>query len=172
MTSTERSSRPLVCTAVLICCLRITAALTSARRPGATIAKIAHVFKIFSCNLLLDENWWKLKQGALLPQMDRATRCVSQNLVNFRNKLCNKSTTNRSSLMELEGYSWPTCSKQPRFVDCRVDVNKLDRRRRRRRRVSLTPRSTCHGKIFYVRVWDKVPDGSTLYDTIRHEMLF
>jgi len=31
--------------------------------------------------------------------------------------------------MELEGYSWPTCSKQPQLVDCRIGVvNKLDRR--------------------------------------------
>ena len=29
--------------------------------------------------------------------------------------------------MELEGYSWATCSKQPRLVDCRMGVvNKLD----------------------------------------------
>jgi len=32
-----------------------------------------------------------------LPQTDRATRYVSQNLVNSRNKLYNKSTINRSS---------------------------------------------------------------------------
>ena len=32
--------------------------------------------------------------------------------------------------MELEGYAWPTCNKQPRLVDCRIGVvNKLDRRR-------------------------------------------
>ena len=30
-----------------------------------------------------------------------------------------RCTTNR---MELEGYSWPTCSKQPRLVDCRIVV--------------------------------------------------
>jgi len=34
-------------------------------------------------------------QEALLPQADRATRCVGQNLLNYRNKLYNKSTTNR-----------------------------------------------------------------------------
>ena len=39
------------------------------------------------------------------------------------------------AVMELEGYySWSTCIKQPRLVDCRIGVvNKLDRRRRRRR---------------------------------------
>jgi len=45
-------------------------------------------------------------------------------------------TTNAQQIevTELEGYSWPTCSKQPRLVDCLVGVvNKLDRRRRRRR---------------------------------------
>ena len=36
-------------------------------------------------------------QAALLPQRDRATRCVSHSLVNCRNKLYNKSTTSRSS---------------------------------------------------------------------------
>jgi len=62
--------------------------------------------------------------------------------------------------MELEGYNSPTCSKQPRLVDCRIGVvNKLDRRRRG---VLLTTRSTCRGEIFKVQVWDKVPEGSTL----------
>jgi len=59
-------------------------------------------------------------------------------------------TTNAQQIevTELEGYSWPTCSKQPRLpVDCLVGVvNKLDRRRRRR--VLLTTRSTCRGEIF------------------------
>jgi len=32
------------------------------------------------------------------------------------------------AVMELEGYSWPTTSKQPRLVDCRISViDKLDR---------------------------------------------
>jgi len=36
--------------------------------------------------------------------------------------------------MELEDYSWSTCSKQPRIVDCRIGVvDKLDRRRKRDR---------------------------------------
>jgi len=42
-------------------------------------------------------------------------------------------TTNpqQIAVTELEGYSWLTCSKQPRLVDCRTGVvNKLDRRRR------------------------------------------
>ena len=72
---------------------------------------------------------------------------VSQNLVNSRNNLYDKSATNR---MELEGYSCRICMKQPR-LDCRIGVvNKLDRRRRRRR-VLLTTRSTCRGEIFQVR---------------------
>ena len=37
------------------------------------------------------------KQEALLSQTDRATRYVSQHLVSCRNKLYNKSTTNRSN---------------------------------------------------------------------------
>jgi len=57
---------------------------------------------------------------------------------------------------ELKGYSWQTCSKQPRLVDC--VVNKLDRRRRRRR-VLLTTRSTCRGEIFQVRSWGQSSRG-------------
>jgi len=62
-------------------------------------------------------------------------------------------TTNpqQTELMELECYSWSTCSKQPRLVDCRIGVvNKLDRRRRRRR-VLLSTRSIRRGEIFQVR---------------------
>ena len=84
------------------------------------------------------------RQETLLLQRDRATRYVSQNLVNCRNKMCNKSAKNR---MELKGYSWPIY-KQSRLVDCRIGVvNKLDRWRRRRRAL-LTTRSTCRGEIF------------------------
>ena len=73
-------------------------------------------------------------------------------------------TTNPQQVaaMELEGYSWPTCSKQPRLVDCRIGVvNKLDRRRRRRR-ILLTTRTTWRGEIFKSGVWDKVPEGITV----------
>jgi len=58
------------------------------------------------------------KQEALLPQTDRATRYVSQNLANC--------TTNPQEIavMELEGYSRPTCGKQPRLVDCCVGVTR------------------------------------------------
>ena len=68
-------------------------------------------------------------------------------------------TTNpqQIELIELEGYSWPTCSKQPRLVDCRIGVvNKLDRRRRRR--VLLTTRSTCRSEYSKSGVWEKVPE--------------
>jgi len=43
-----------------------------------------------------------------------------------------KCTANPQQIkaMELDGYSWLMCSKQPRLVDCRIGVvNKLDRRR-------------------------------------------
>jgi len=68
---------------------------------------------------------------------------------------CTTTNSQQIAIMELEGYSWSTCSKQPRLVDyrrpyrCRQE-NKLDRRRRRRR-VLLTTRSTCSGEIFCVR---------------------
>jgi len=72
---------------------------------------------------------------------------VSQNLVNFRNKLQNKSITNRDNgVRALERFNWPTCSKQSRLVDCRIGVvNKLDRRRWV---LLLTTRLTCRSEIF------------------------
>jgi len=39
----------------------------------------------------------ELTENNLLPQTDRAMRCVSQNVVDCRNKLYDKSTTNRSN---------------------------------------------------------------------------
>jgi len=96
-----------------------------------------------------------MSQEALLPQTDRATRYVRQHLVNSRTSC----TTNpqQIAVMELDGYSWSTCSKQTRLVDCRIGVvNKLDRRRRRRR-VMLTTRSTCRGEIFWVRGLEQSP---------------
>jgi len=52
----------------------------------------------------------------------------------------------RDALCQLEEYSWPTCSKEPRLAGCRIGVvNKLDRRRRRR--VLLTTLSICRGEI-------------------------
>jgi len=57
--------------------------------------------------------------------MDRATRYASQNLVNCRNKLYDKSRT--VEVIESEGYRWWTWSRQPRLVDCRIGVvNKLN----------------------------------------------
>ena len=40
------------------------------------------------------------KQAVLLPQTDRAKRCISQNLVNCRNKLYNKSTFDKCWLTQ------------------------------------------------------------------------
>jgi len=76
-----------------------------------------------------------------------AWHAVSQNAVNCINKLYNKSTKYRSN--GVEGYSWSTCSKQPRLVDCRIHVGVGDKlyRRGRRWRVLLTKRSTCRGEV-------------------------
>jgi len=51
-------------------------------------------------------------QEALLTQTDRATRCVSRNLVNSCTTVGASCTTNREEIevMELEGYSRPTCN--------------------------------------------------------------
>ena len=64
-------------------------------------------------------------------------------------------TTNQQqiAMIDLEGYSWSTCSKQPPLADCRIGiVNKLDRQWRQQR-VLLTTRSTCRGEIF--EVWSR-----------------
>jgi len=95
-------------------------------------------------------------QEALLPQTYRAKRYVSKNLVNRRNKLY---------ALQIEWSQMVTGDRlvvnSHELVDCRIGVvNKLDRRRRRR--VLLTTRSTCRGEIFYVRIWDKVPERSAL----------
>jgi len=77
--------------------------------------------------------------------MDRATRRVSQNLVNCRTSCTINPQQIEVGLIELEGYSWPTSSKQPRIVDCRIGVvNKLV------------------AKFFKSGVRGKVPEGSTL----------
>jgi len=67
-------------------------------------------------------------------------------------------TTNAQQIkiMELEGYSWPTCSKQTRLANCHTGVvNKLDCRRPQSKRLPLA-------KFSKSGVCDKVPEGSTL----------
>jgi len=55
---------------------------------------------------------------------DRVAHYISKSLANCRNKLHDKSKT---SQMELEGYNWLTCSKQPRLIDYHIGItNKLD----------------------------------------------
>jgi len=59
-----------------------------------------------------------------------ARRAMSVKILSTVEKSC---TTNPQQIkaMELESYSWGTCSKQPQLVDCHIDVvNKLDRRQR------------------------------------------
>ena len=57
--------------------------------------------------------------------------------------------------MELEGCSWPTCSKQPRLVDRRIGVvNNDDEFCWQRDRLAAV-------KISKSEVWDKVPEAST-----------
>jgi len=86
--------------------------------------------------------------GPMLGQTDRRTdghRTVSQTLFRMLFGQCrylyvNCCTTVETSytanplqikVTELGGYSWPTCSKQPRLIDCRIGVvNKLDHRDR------------------------------------------
>jgi len=84
-----------------------------------------------------------LRQEALLSQTDRATRCVSRNLVNCRTAVGTSCTTNPEEIevMELEGYSRPACNKL-----CAFSHDTLDRRR-----VLLTTlvhHRLCRGEIF------------------------
>ena len=48
----------------------------------------------------------------------------------------------QTEVMELDGYSWPTCSKQPQHIGRRSVVNKLDRQQ-----LLLTTRWTGREKI-------------------------
>jgi len=97
---------------------------------------------------------WR-KQEPLLPQ----TRCVSQNLVNCRNKLYDKSTTKQT---ELEGYSRSICSKRRdssivvlvSSTNSTVDDDDDDELSR--------AQSTRLGEISKSEVWDKVPEKSTV----------
>ena len=91
-----------------------------------------------------------IEQEALLLRKDRATYCVSQNLVNCctRNKLCNKS-----KLLELKGYSRPTCNKlcapgHGTSTTIVTVIHRLDHHR-----VLVTTRSTCRGDIFTARCY-------------------
>ena len=93
----------------------------------------------------------KSKQKALLPQTELATRYASVKILSTVETSC-KTNPQLIEVMELKGYSWPTCSKQPRLVDYCIGlhiaiINKLDRRRRRRR-VLLKTRSTYRGHVF------------------------
>jgi len=49
---------------------------------------------------------------------------------------------------ELEGYSWTTCSKQPRLIDCRIGVvNKLDHRDRVDKKMAKFSKSRVSNKV-------------------------
>jgi len=99
----------------------------------------------------LYREWNKEKQGVGYRRWT-ARRAVSVKILSTVENMFNVAYPHQIEVMELEGYCWPTCSKQPRLVACRIGVvNKLHRRRRRRRRtVLLTTRSTCRGEIFEV----------------------
>jgi len=132
-------------------------------RPAVTLNRVATTFAAWwtearwvwtVCLRLLPDSvvaaiW---TQAPFAPESSTlATRLLSHpNMIKILSTVETSCTTNPQQIaaMELEGYSWSTCSKQPRLVDCRIGVvNKLDRRRRRRR-VLLTTRSTCRGEIF------------------------
>ena len=68
-----------------------------------------------------------------------------------RNELYNRAATNQSNGVRGLQLAEPTCSKQPRLVDCRIGVvNKFDRRR-----VLLATRRTFRVEILKPIVWDK-----------------
>ena len=72
-------------------------------------------------------------------------------------------TTNpqQIAVMELKGYSWPICSKEPRLVDCRIGV--ANKPQRRWWWVLLTTWWTCGGENFSSKsgVWNS-PTGKYL----------
>ena len=86
-------------------------------------------------------------------------RTVRRNmLVNLVNNRNNCTTQQQIEAMELERYSRPTCSKQPRLVDCRIGIgNELERWRR-----ETTDRQTQGHSIYRARIasrgqtWDYV----------------
>jgi len=93
---------------------------------------------------------WFCWQEAVLPQTDRATRCVSRNLVNCAT-VRTGCTTNAEQIvviMEMENYGRPTCYKlctSSKFASILVAViHKLHRRR-----VLLTTRLICRGESLY-----------------------
>ena len=103
-----------------------------------------------------------------LPQFQDKNLCCRrrdalfrQNLVKCTNKVV-QQIHRKIEVMELEGYSWPSCSKQSRLVDCPIVFSKLDRRRWRR--VLLTTLSTCRGEIVSSKseVWDRVLELSSV----------
>jgi len=75
------------------------------------------------------------QEAQQLPQTDRATRCVSRNLVNPSTAVAISCTTNpqQMDVKELERYGRPTCIKQSAPSNDASTVigviHKLDRRR-------------------------------------------
>ena len=90
-----------------------------------------------------------LRQEALLSQTDRATPYVSRNLVNCRTAVGTSCTTNPEEIevMELEGYSRPSCNKLWAFSHDTLD----------RRRVLLT--TLVHHRLCRAK-FSRVPEGS------------
>jgi len=80
-------------------------------------------------------------QEALLPQTDRATRCVSRNAVNCCTTVGTSCTTNQSSGFRAS-HRRP-CNKL--CVSCHGTST-----------VDEFGRSSCHGEIFWSRIWDKI----------------
>jgi len=99
------------------------------------------------------------QEAQQLPQMYRATRCVSRNLVNPSTAVAISCTTNpqQMDVKELERYGRPTCIKQSAPSNDASTVigviHKLDRRR------TLLTIMTKFSKSW---IWDKVPKESSL----------
>jgi len=61
-----------------------------------------------------------------IPQWMGVTE-ISNSTNSWVNVAAAEPTWMQLQLLELEGYSWPMCSKQPRLVDCCIGIiNKLD----------------------------------------------
>ena len=107
-----------------------------------------------------------LSQDAfLLPQTDRATRCFSQNLVNCCTAVGTSCTTNQEQIevMELEGYSRPTRNKLCAFSNyASIIVCAIHNESIHVNEFCLQRHRHAVAKFSKSRVWDKVPEGSTL----------
>ena len=88
----------------------------------------------------------------------RHTVHVSCNAVNCYATIGTRCTAIRRQQMELNGYSWPTCSKQPRCIY----IEQVSSTTSTFSMFCWQHLQFAMVKFFKCRIWDKVLEGSTL----------